>query len=479
MFKIFFFKFLKKSGAWFLKKYPNYVNSSGEKFSSTSNLSSTEASSPKKLSFSSVPMQIKRTISSSSSNISSFKFWKSKETSNQAYFNNNDVDNVSDISIDNDLQHESYSNCDSNSLTNRTASSENINLKTPNSPNKKQENFIYSNSPISNNGNHLSIAKNQYFSNNSNNNNINYNNLNDSANQNNNPLKSTSTNSIRTTNSVNLGNNSDNEDDNSPNMSSYNYYSNIINNMKTNSSANLNPETQMSNSNQNSTQNTNNKSNSVNKSSTFKLATSTNNSTNNANSLASNYSNASTTSDYFSKNFSTNNALNGMDSLSSSGSSLSSNQIKSFPSNSNISAKSETNKSFKKAKVVEWCSTQLSMGELNLFIYFCVFILNLTLISILDKEEMEDDRKKKASLKMPKNKNQTTASNGSLNSHNYMNGNNNSSKISSQLVNNLANKIVNQNSSALPVGSIAAPSSSAVLGTASFLATSLNKLNIN
>jgi hypothetical protein len=95
---------------------------------------------------------------------------------------------------------------------------------------------------------------------------------------------------------------------------------------------------------------------------------------------------------------------------------------------------------------------------------------------------MEDDRKKKTSLKMPKNKNQTTASNGSLNSHNYMNGNNNSSKISSQLVNNLANKIVSQNSSALPVGSIAAPSSSvgsAVLGTASFLATSLNKLNIN
>ena len=102
----------------------------------------------------------------------------------------------------------------------------------------------------------------------------------------------------------------------------------------------------------------------------------------------------------------------------------------------------------------------------------------LSLISILDKEEMEDDRKKKTSLKMPKNKNQTTASNGSLNSHNYTNGNNNSSKISSQLVNNLANKIVNQNSSALPVGSIGSPSS-AVLGTASFLATSLNKLNIN
>ena len=86
-------------------------------------------------------------------------------------------------------------------------------------------------------------------------------------------------------------------------------------------------------------------------------------------------------------------------------------------------------------------------------------------------------------MKMPKsnNKTQANASNGSLNNHNnvYMNGSNNSSKISSQLVNNLANKIANQNSSALPVSSIAAPSSSAVVGTASFLANSLNKLNIN
>lgn len=72
------FKFLKKSGVWFMKKYPSYLTGF-EKFNSTSNISQMERDHQSNMKQSNAsPMCLKRNLSSSSTNSSAFSFWKSK-----------------------------------------------------------------------------------------------------------------------------------------------------------------------------------------------------------------------------------------------------------------------------------------------------------------------------------------------------------------------------------------------------------------
>lgn len=104
-----------------------------------------------------------------------------------------------------------------------------------------------------------------------------------------------------------------------------------------------------------------------------------------------------------------------------------------------------------------------------------------------DDDNEEVDIHKKA-FKVTKSKpltNSASSCSSSINIANSLSNNSSGStsllaspkpKLSSQTVNNLAKKIINQNSSILPVGSIAASSSLAV-SSASSLTTSLAKLN--
>lgn len=98
------------------------------------------------------------------------------------------------------------------------------------------------------------------------------------------------------------------------------------------------------------------------------------------------------------------------------------------------------------------------------------------------KDDDNDNHDHAFKLKPTKNGNSVSDINFSIENINNSgynsptNSKNVKAKISAQTVNNLAKKIISHNNSILPVGSIAASSSSAV-SSASSLATSLTKLN--
>lgn len=94
IFSFIFEKFLKKSGVWFLKRLPTYIENK-EKFSSTSNLSSDtitadEAVKPNSANQSRafiIPSFVRRNLSSSpSSSSNAFRFWKTSKLSSQRVY---------------------------------------------------------------------------------------------------------------------------------------------------------------------------------------------------------------------------------------------------------------------------------------------------------------------------------------------------------------------------------------------------------
>lgn len=193
-------EFLKKSGAWFLKKYPSYIpnGGSGETINSSPILNQIEQTSTTTTTTLKKPKNIQNLISQNISTSSSFRSWSKNKDQSLC-----DFDNISDLSIDTDL---TYQNDDVNSFLNlSTTSNENIqNSKSSPPP------------PISPKDCNNSI-KHQTF--------------NFTSNELNTSLKNSNTSTTNTTFSdeETFNNNSPN----SPNMNSYNYYSNIINNLKT------------------------------------------------------------------------------------------------------------------------------------------------------------------------------------------------------------------------------------------------------
>ena len=326
---------MKKSGAWFLKKYPSYI-SNIESNCSSPNLSQIEQSSPclrqKKLrNFNS------QNLSVSSSNSSSLRIWKPTKESNLL---NTEYDDLSDISNDNDYNNDSNSNYDATSVKNFSTSNENIYSKAIHKENATQQ---YS--PKENNSTnfHNSSFKKQ----------------NPSPNQTNeitqlNPPVSNSNLSTQSSNCI-ANNNSDDEV-NSPNMTNYNYYSSIINNLRTdentNQEATANSKLNESNSNSNMKFKANSFSNISKK---FKMNNNETKSKNFETRASNSMSNGTGVNS---------NSLNYEANLSSPSNCLDSNN-----NNNNNNNKQDNFKSFKKPKILEWCSSQLSMG----IIIFLVF----------------------------------------------------------------------------------------------------------
>jgi hypothetical protein len=417
-------EFLKKSGAWFLKKYPSYLDNNSmqstistsnlnganntEKYNSTSNLSQIEKSSfdDPKPSFSSFasPMNLRRNISTSSA---TFRFWKTKETlqnfltgnynnnttsshSNHFPSNNGDIDSVFNFSNDINGEHEVNSNYDS--ITTRTISSENVNLKTPTSPapsaslgynsngNNNNNSFNGSNSNSKNENLNLNTAtpssSNYNMNNNkpkSNENSPNYKNENSPNSNNKNDVNKFNFTNINRLNNeesnlsinrkspshqqaskLNSTLNSDEEQlSTSPNMSNYNYYSNILTNSKLNES----------NDNKDAIDDLKKNYDSVNINTIKKSS----NSIILNNSFKSNFESSKKNA----VNFDINNTSASLTSINSMEKGLDSKLAKSISqkndnNQSDISIFKKTeirSRSFKKPKIFEWCSTQLSIGN--------------------------------------------------------------------------------------------------------------------
>jgi hypothetical protein len=423
-------EFLKKSGAWFLKKYPSYLdnnsmksttsgsnlNENNGKFNSTSNLSQIEKSSfdepkPSISSFTS-PMNLRRNISTSSA---TFRFWKTKESlqnfltgnynnnnstvcnnSNQISSNNGDLDSVFNFSNDTNGENEVNSNYDS--ITTRTISSENINLKTPTSPapsaslgynsngnnnnnsfngstsNSKNDNFnLNTTTPSSSNYNmnnnrpksneNSPNYKNENSPNTSNKNDVNkfnFTNINRSNNEDNNQILNKKSSSHQQASKLNSTLNSDEEQlSTSPNMSNYNYYSNILTNSNLNElNDNKNANLDDLKKNYDNINKIKKSSNSIILTNSFKLPKK------NLNNIDS--SNNNNNSDTSTSLTSFNSIENGLDSKIA-------NNYNNQSDNTIFKKNEIRSRSFKKPKIFEWCRTQLSIG--NYFI-FLLFFLN-------------------------------------------------------------------------------------------------------
>ena len=273
---------------------------------------------------------------SSSSNSSSFRTWnnnnKTKE-SNQPN-NINEFDNISDLSTDNDPAYainDSNTNVDTHSLRNCPTSNDNIHLKSQQYVGKEAS------SPKDTNSNNI-------FNNNAGANGTSKNQPESATNHN---FAKTPSNSNLLTN--NLTNFSD-EEPASPNMNSYNYYSNMINNLKTSSSSNLNQEANSNLTNLNAAKNA-----ASNASKKIKNGTPNNEAT----SAVSSNTAAVTTSNGFSKA--------SPSQMNSNISTLETNFL-SYANKPNL----EAAKTYKKPKLLEWCSTQLSMGDF----FVCVRLIS-------------------------------------------------------------------------------------------------------
>ncbi|CAF0734462.1 unnamed protein product [Brachionus calyciflorus] len=436
-------EFLKKSGAWFLKKFPNYLTdgTNSTKFSSTSNVSQLEKSntSPAQLKQNSFvsPLMLKRNISSSSSNSSSFRFWKFKENTPNYAINNDVPDNVSDFSIDNERT-DLNSNGDSNSNSVPTTSRDNLisnlsNGKTPTSPLKKQDIFQFNtnqNSPVTTPSvnvnpvlNNLSINT---QSSKSPKNNINNNSNTDivyDKKYSNKPLlnKTQSNNSAAI--KLKDSNFPSDDDPSSPNMSSYKYYSNIINNLSPSSLAknDTNTDSTLTNNFNDEKSPVNYKKNNVNCKNGIRIK---------KNSVSS----------------ITDEILNSSLSVSASNLNLDSN----ISIDSNLKKKCETTKLPRKNRNTEWCCTQLSIDD--------------------DKNEKVFGKTSFNTFKTKQLASSCTENTGSSLSINGI-----KPKLSTQTVNTLAKKIYNQNSSAI-IGSLAGNGSTGVQSVSS-LTSSLAKLD--
>lgn len=186
---------------------------------------------------------LRRNISSFSSNSLSFRFWNKKD----------DTDNFSDISMDNDMHHEFNTNIDSISLNNRINSNENIVHRSV-SPNVKQSKFQYELT------NGINQSKSNFSptcspnSSNKNQDNFNFPSATNGVNYHKSfflkklpvePMNELSNSSISTTISSSLSSRlspgfqkktfdiSHDDEQMNPNMDNYNYYSNMITNLKT------------------------------------------------------------------------------------------------------------------------------------------------------------------------------------------------------------------------------------------------------
>jgi hypothetical protein len=331
-----FTKFLKKSGAWFLKKYPSYISSMSESNGSSSpNLSQMDQNSPY-LKPRNIRNRTKQNIyGSSSPNSSSFRLWNKTKESN---FQNND-DNISDISNDNELNfnNESNSNFDSNSVRNFSASNENIQPKSV-----SKENGANQHSPKDTNAHNGSFKRHNQT--------VNLNQSNELT-QLSSPINNqnkTSQNSNSTSTSTN---NFSDEEGNSPNMTNYNYYSNIINNLKPDENVNLNQETNISN---NGIINNNNNNNNNNIQNNVKLKNVSFNNISKKNKTGVLELSNNKTIDTIP--FGNNNSMTGINN--------------NLEANLALVNKTDSTKSFKKPKLLEWCSSQLSMGN-NILLNAC------------------------------------------------------------------------------------------------------------
>ena len=258
---------------------------------------------------------------SSSPNSSSFRLWNKTKESN---FQNND-DNISDISNDNELNfnNESNSNYDSNSVRNFSASNENIQSKSA-----TKENGASQHSPKDTNAHNGSFKRHNQT--------VNLNQSNEST-QLSSPINNQNKTSQNSNSASTSTNNFSDEEGNSPNMTNYNYYSNIINNLKPDENINLNQETNITNNNniQNNVKLKNVGFNSISKKNKTGVLEVSNN-----------------------KNIDTiqlgnNNSMAGINN--------------NLEANLAVNNKTDNTKSFKKPKLLEWCSSQLSMGN-NIFI---------------------------------------------------------------------------------------------------------------